>query len=126
LNNLIESYGHVLDFALPEQMLLGPRPDQALAGVVINRAEDTNHLISWNHGLMQPTLQSAKSHLRLHPGVVLHHRYSTADKSALASLPGGPKRLTVDHVIALDDFPGPALVVGIGKPSSKWSGRRLV
>lgn len=126
LKNLNESYGHVLDFAVPEQMLLGPRPDQALAGVVINRAEDINHLISWNHRLMQPTLQFAKSHLRLHPGVILHHRYSTADKSALASLPGGPKRLAVDHVIALDDYPGPNLVVGIGRPSSKWSGRRLV
>lgn len=125
LVNLNESYGHVLDLAVPAQLLVGAQPDQALAGVVINRAEDINRLISWNDGLMRPTLQFAKSHLGLHPGVTLHHKYSAADKSAFASIPNGPRRLIVDHVIALGDFPGPNLVVGLGRPSSKWSGAEL-
>ncbi len=35
-------------------------------------------------------------------------------------------KITVDHVIGLDDYPAKTLVVGIGKPGSKWSGRRLL
>jgi hypothetical protein len=125
LNNLNESYGHVLDLAVPEQQLMGPRPDQAFAGVVIDHPDDINHLISWNDALMQPTLQFAKSHLRLHPGVILRHKHSAVGKPGVTRLPNGAKRLTVDHVIGLDDFPGPNLVVGLGRPSSKWSGRQV-
>lgn len=96
---------------------MGPQPDQALAGVVINNAKDVNHLIGWNNCLVQPTVQSARSHLRLQPGVKLHSKYTTADKSALANAPGcgWPKRLAVDYIIALDDFPVANLVVGLGK-----------
>jgi hypothetical protein len=125
LNDLNESYGHVLDLAVPERLLVGPQAEQAFAGVEINKDEDINHLISWNDGLMQPTLQFAKSHHRLHPGVMLHHKSSTADKSAIARLSNGSRRLVVDHVIALDDFPAPNLVVGLGRSSPKWSGRRV-
>jgi hypothetical protein len=32
----------------------------------------------------------------------------------------------VDHRVALDDFPLPNLVIGLGRPSSKFQGRRLV
>jgi len=125
LANLNESYGHVLDFQVSEQMLADLRPDQALAGVVINRDEDLYHLICSNNAVMQPTLQFAKSHLRFHPGITLRHSYSAPDRSVLASIPDGPQRLTVDHVISLDDFPAPNLVVGLGRSSLKWSGRRL-
>ncbi|KAI8633148.1 hypothetical protein F5Y19DRAFT_471407 [Xylariaceae sp. FL1651] len=106
LDNLNESYGHVLDFDVPERFLVGPPLGQALAGVVINTTEDICHLISWNDGLLRPSLQLAKSHLRLYPGIVLRHRHSTADKSVFAKIPNGPKKLLVDHVIALDDFLG--------------------
>jgi hypothetical protein len=102
-----------------------PQGDQALASVVIHIAQDINHLISLNNELMQPTLQFAKSQLGLHPGIFLHNTYSTADKSALANIGDGRGRLNVDHVIALDDIPGQNLVVGLGRPSSKWSGRKL-
>jgi len=122
LDNLNDSYGHVLDLAIPHETL---RPDQVLADVAIDGPNSIKHLIGWNEGLMKPTLQFAKSRLELHPGVVLRHNYSTADKSNFASIPNGPRKLIVDHIIALDDFPGPNLVVGLGRPSSKWSGRKL-
>ncbi|CAM1502363.1 Fc.00g043470.m01.CDS01 [Cosmosporella sp. VM-42] len=124
LSNLNESYGHVLDLPVPEQLLMAPQPGQAFAGIAINKAEDINHLISWNDGLMQPSLQFAKSHLRLYPGILLRHKYSTADKSFIAKISSAP-RLSVDHLIALDDFPSPHLVAGLGRPSPKWSGRKL-
>lgn len=125
LLTLNESYGHVLDAPVPEQQLNIPAPDQVLADVVINEDLDMNHLISWNDALMKPTLNIAKSHLGLHSGVMLRHKFSTADKSFMAKITSAPPRNHIDHVIELDDFPTTNLVVGLSRPSAKWSGRRL-
>ena len=94
LINLNESYGHVLDFAVPDRQLVCPQADQELAGVVIENTDDINHLISWNDGLMKRTLQFAKSHLGLYPGISLRHEHSTADRSVLASLRDSPGKKT--------------------------------
>lgn len=58
LKTLNESYGDLLDVAVPDTLLASPQANQVLAGIVVNTAEDINHLISWNHGLMEPTLGS--------------------------------------------------------------------
>ncbi|KAI0537732.1 hypothetical protein GGR58DRAFT_470590 [Xylaria digitata] len=39
--------------------------------------------------------------------------------------PHGVPPLTMDHIIALDVFPSQNLVVGFGRPSSMWDGRKL-
>lgn len=121
-----ESYGHILGLAFPvEKLRTMPLPDQALANVNIGRAQDIHHLISWNAELMETTLEFTESHLKLHPALKLRQKYSTADESALASIRDAPARLSLDHVIALDEYPGENLVIGLGRPSSKWSGRKL-
>jgi hypothetical protein len=124
LTNRNESYGHILDFAVPESQLLAPEPNQALAGLAINKDDDIKHLISWNDELLWPALKFAQSYLGLYPGTVIRYEYSTADKLFIAKLPNASKNL-VDHVIKLDEFPEQNLLVGLGKPSSKWSNRKL-
>ncbi|KID76032.1 hypothetical protein MGU_11780 [Metarhizium guizhouense ARSEF 977] len=74
LKTLNESYGHLLDVAVPDTLLASPQANQVLAGIVVNTAEDINHLISWNHGLMEPTLRFAKSRLGLYPGLALYQK----------------------------------------------------
>ncbi|KAK7424850.1 hypothetical protein QQZ08_008480 [Neonectria magnoliae] len=56
---------------------------------------------------------------------MLEHKYTTPDKSIIAKLPNAPGRQLVDHIVTLDDFPVQHLIVGIGKPSSSWSGLGL-
>lgn len=123
LNTLNESYGHLLDVALPEQVLVDI-PEPRFEGVTIKIDTDINHLVCWNNALMLPTLQFAKEHLGLDPGVILNLRSTTANKSFIAKVPNAPPRTVVDHVIGLDLFPGQNLVVGLGRPSVKWDGRK--
>ncbi|KAF5127136.1 hypothetical protein E5D57_008064 [Metarhizium anisopliae] len=125
LNTLNESYGHVLDFAVAEPVLTCPQADQMLGGLVMHKADDMNHLTSWNGGMMGSTLQFAKACLGLCPGVVLRQQYSSPDKLLIPKLPGASARLIVDHIVSLDDFPEQPLVIGLGRLSSKWSGREL-
>lgn len=124
LANLNESYGHILDCPVPVHQLQVPRPDQALKGVTIENPDSVKHLIVWNDGMMRPTLEFAKRHLGLCPGIALRHRVFDADKNTIARIPHEP-RLAVDHVADLDDFPLPTLVVGLARPSVKWSGMKL-
>ena len=125
LTNLNESYSHVLDAAVPEVQLVPIQPDQALAGLEINSAKDIHHLLGWNDTLMQRTLQLAKTQLRLSPGTILQYQCATPDTSIIPKLHNGGKNLVVHHIIALDDVTMQNLVVGLGRPSSKWSGRKL-
>ncbi|KAG7292936.1 hypothetical protein NEMBOFW57_002981 [Staphylotrichum longicolle] len=122
LANLNESYGHILALEVQRPY---PRADQLLQGLATNSAADVKELIGWNDGLLRPVLERAKSHLGLYPGTVLHHVHSTADQSVIAKLRNVRQRLTVDHIIGLDDFPIQNLVVGLGRPSRKWSGGTL-
>ena len=125
LANLNESYGHILDYQVPAHQLRVPRPDQVLSGVAINNLNSAKHLVVWNDGIMRPTLRFAKEYIGLHSGVDLRHRVTDADKTAIAHIPHGPKNLFVDHVTHLDDFPLPTLVIGLARPSSRWSGGQL-
>ncbi|KAH0555810.1 hypothetical protein GP486_006246 [Trichoglossum hirsutum] len=121
LAKLNESYGHILDSAISESRL--PPPDPATHA--ITEEKYVKNLLLWNNALMQQTLQPAKTRLGLAPGTALQYRCSTADSSFYAKIPTGSSNLVVDHVIALDDVTLPHLVVGLGRPSTKWSGRKL-
>ncbi|KAJ2977149.1 hypothetical protein NQ176_g4538 [Zarea fungicola] len=125
LTNLNESYSHVLDSPLPaREDWLWVNSD--LEGVVIQQTADIDHMIGWNDRLMVQTVQFAQWQLGLHPGTSIRHQYSAVDKSVLARLPGQTgKKLSVDHVISLDCVPWLNLVVGLGRESSRWSGRSL-
>jgi hypothetical protein len=121
LTKLNESCGHILDFAVSES--LPPPPDPATHA--IEKDEHVKNLLLWNNALMQQTLQPAKTRLGLAPGTTLQYQCSTANRSFYAKIPTGQTRLSVDHVIALDDITLPQLVVGLGRPSTKWSSRKL-
>lgn len=125
LRTLNESYGHVLDMDVPQHDLITSRPYQVLGGVHISKPNDIRHLLMWNFEVARLALAFGKKHLDLRRGVVLRQDVSKSDKSATARIGGAPKGLLVDHVIALEDFPMPNLVVGLGRPSSKFQGRRL-
>lgn len=125
IENLGESYGHVLDSAVPAAL---PDASQILSGITIKKSEDIYHLIAWNDRMLQLTLEAAKSLVGAHPGTSLRRTFSTADRSFIARLSGpeASTRLLVDHLIELDDFPTQSLVVGLGRTSVKWSGRGLL
>lgn len=127
LDTLDESYGHVLDLEIPAEKLAGaPRAEYILEGIEITKPADILHLIGWNDRLLRPTLAFAKQHLDLHTGVHLQHNISAADNSSFARILDGRRPVRVDHRVALDEFPLPNLVIGLGRPSSKFQGRRLV
>ncbi|KAF4971197.1 hypothetical protein FSARC_1919 [Fusarium sarcochroum] len=64
LNNLNESYGHVLDFPFQRELLVHPQASESLTNVAIENDDDINHLISWNDRVMQPAQdQSMGYHL---------------------------------------------------------------
>ncbi|KAJ4323205.1 hypothetical protein N0V84_004468 [Fusarium piperis] len=127
LANLNASYGHILDAPFPEGLVDVPRPEQVLAGVSLTKEEDLNYLIGWNDQILQKALRFAKSHLDLHPGIVLEHEVMAPDQSAPMWLRHGARRAKINHVVRLDDSPSSTcLVVGLGKSSSRWSGRAVV
>ncbi|KAJ4208657.1 hypothetical protein NW767_001765 [Fusarium falciforme] len=126
LPNLNASYGHVLDLAIPEELVVVPQSDQALGGVSLTKEEDMNYLVGWNDGVLKKTLQFAQEHLKLHRGIVLNHRVVATDSSAPVIVSDGDRRAWVTHLIELDNYPGPTrLVVGLARSSSKWSGRAV-
>ncbi|KAI0004790.1 hypothetical protein F4779DRAFT_59627 [Xylariaceae sp. FL0662B] len=125
LDNLNESYSHVLDVRIPEQTLAVPKPHQVLDAVEITEHDDIKQLIRWNCDVIRPTLDFARAHLNLHNGVYLHHKITDPDNSAIARINDGRKPVKVDHLIALDEYPLSNLVIGLGRPSSKFRGRRL-
>ncbi len=88
IENLGESYGHVLDSAVPAAL---PDASQILSGITIKKSEDIYHLIAWNDRMLQLTLEAAKSLVGAHPGTSLRRTFSTADRSFIARLsgPGG-------------------------------------
>lgn len=125
LDNLNESYGHVLDLDIPEQRPAPPNPHQVLTGIEVAKPDDIKHLIKWNYEVIDATLDFARKHLNLHNSVLLRHQTSTLERSAIARVSDGRKTVKVDHLIALDEYPQANLVIGLGKPSSKFQGRKV-
>ncbi|KAJ9130229.1 hypothetical protein NKR23_g12297 [Pleurostoma richardsiae] len=123
---LNESYGHILDLEIPvEQLAEAPRAEDVLEGMEITKPTDILHLIGWNDRVLRPTLAFAKQHLHLHTSVRLQHDVAAADNSSFARIMDGRRPIRVDHRVALDDFPLPHLVIGLGRSSSKFQGRLL-
>ncbi|KAG5979180.1 hypothetical protein E4U55_005471 [Claviceps digitariae] len=122
LTNLNESYGHVLDISIQDG--LAPNAEQCLGNMTMAEARDINHLIMWNNAIIRATVPTAQWELGLHPNVVIRHECSTVERPKQVRLESNPA-LSIDHIISLDDFPESFLVVGLGRPSPKWSGRKL-
>ncbi|KAI1461804.1 hypothetical protein F4805DRAFT_413388 [Annulohypoxylon moriforme] len=120
LDNLNNEYSHLLDCNLGNDTT-PPQAYQELHGASINKLNDINLLIGWNGALMQATLNSSKAAFEHCKGLGLYHAYTTADKTTIASIEGSERKIKVDHVIALDKFPRRNLVIGLGKPSPKFS-----
>ncbi|MBE3041790.1 hypothetical protein IMZ48_04265 [Candidatus Bathyarchaeota archaeon] len=76
--------------------------------------------------MIKPTLEFAKEHLGLYPGVVLRYIQSSADNPSFTRLPDVGRTTLVDHVIRIDEYTAANLVVGLGKTSQKWSGKRVL
>jgi hypothetical protein len=126
LETLNESYGHILDLEIPAEKLAEvTRAEYALEGIEITKPADILHLVGWNDRLLRPTLAFAKQHFNLHAGVHLQHNVSAANNSSFARISAGRHPVRVDHRISLDEFPLPNLVIGLGRPSSKFQGRRV-
>ncbi|KAH7150217.1 hypothetical protein B0J13DRAFT_285591 [Dactylonectria estremocensis] len=126
LANLNESYGHVLDIEVAADRLQVPHPDKELANVTIDKSESVDRLFAWNDGVMQPTLGFAKSFLGLYAGTALLHSCFDEQTTSLKICSGDKSRIvTVGHIIELDVVPRAKLVVGFGRPSSKWSSTKL-
>ncbi|KAJ3557473.1 hypothetical protein NPX13_g9918 [Xylaria arbuscula] len=129
LTNLENGYGRLLDQNFTPNTVV-PQPQQELGHVVIiNQPEDINHLIRWNHRLMNLTLDFSKSHLRIHPHRVLRHECTIAGVRVVVPPIERRVQSDVDHVISLasplDNTPAEILVTGIGKPSSEFSMRSV-
>ncbi|KAI1317820.1 hypothetical protein F5Y16DRAFT_406533 [Xylariaceae sp. FL0255] len=97
--NFSESYGHVLDIPVSEELAI-PRPDQEFRGMTVEKDDDLRPLIVWNGKLMDTTLQVALPYIGLDSNVALRQIYWTPDN---------PKPVNLSK----------------GRPSSRWSGRRL-
>ncbi|EXU96876.1 hypothetical protein X797_009959 [Metarhizium robertsii] len=125
LENLNDSYGHILDADDLLYPLELPQVE-VLQGVETEVDRDIGHLIAWNDALMQQTLLVAKTRLGICQESNLTYLYSTPDKSVIAKLPNASSGSQVDHVIGLDNRLEPVLVVGLGRLSSKWACMKLL
>lgn len=126
IDTLNESYTHVLDLEVPTARLAGaPDASAVLDGIEITNPDDVLRLIGWNDRILQPTLALAKEHLELQPGVRLQHQVTPPEGGRAVRIPGGGN-VRVHHLVGIDDFPLPHLVIGLGRPSTKFQGRQLV
>ncbi|KAI6085192.1 hypothetical protein F4821DRAFT_279414 [Hypoxylon rubiginosum] len=121
LVNLDNEYGSLLNKHVPEHDLVFPRADQNLHGITINGLDDIKRIIAWNDLLMRPTLDIAKSAFAHIEGDAISHAYTPVDKSTIAKVEGPNRKVFVDHVITLQADPWRNLVVGLGKPSSRFN-----
>ncbi|TPX11789.1 uncharacterized protein E0L32_007526 [Thyridium curvatum] len=124
LGNLDRQFGALLDIPIPSDRL--PIAVEAPEDLPITNSKSIGHLVARNDAMMQASLNVAKSHLQLFPGIVLRFRYNDVDQTQLPKLFDGRKTLRPDHIIQLDRFPASILVVGLARPSSHWSARRAV
>jgi hypothetical protein len=124
LDTLNQSFGHVLDAVVSEQ-LVTPQAHEALAGIVISQDNDISHLIKWNDLMMRSTVEPAQTQLGLNPGLTVLHQSTLIDGPSTIDLPKIRKD-TVSHIIYLDDTPIKNLLVAFGRTSRKWSGRKYL
>lgn len=131
LQNLNESYGHVLDATIPEGELHVSDPGTAISIMEIKKPDDINHLIKWSDEVLCPTLGHARKQLRLVSGTALKcvvaHPKMQGKNVRHVSLrnSSGSGRVKADHLVEIDDYDQPTLVVGLGRPSSYFPVREL-
>ncbi|KAL6810688.1 hypothetical protein GGI42DRAFT_194052 [Trichoderma sp. SZMC 28013] len=108
LDTLNESYGHILDLeVLTAQLADAPLAETVLDSVQIVEPDDILYLIDWNNRMLGPTLKFAKERLGLNRGAPLRLTISARDKSSIARVTDGRRKIKVDHRIELSCYPLP-------------------
>ncbi|KAL7929523.1 hypothetical protein V8C35DRAFT_315468 [Trichoderma chlorosporum] len=126
LDILNESYGHILDQdVLTAELADAPHAKTFLDSVRIVEPDDIRYLIDWNNRMLGPTLKFAKERLGLHRGAPLRLTMTARDKSSIARVTNSQRTVKVDHRIEMCCYPLPDLVVGLGRPSSKFPARQV-
>lgn len=124
IRKLNESYRDVLDAPVSAGY------SDILHPYKVNMAENINHLIQWSDRVFGLALDHAQSQLGVKRGTELRakRRLSSPKKGKQLRLPNESSSgwVQLDHQIELDDHHQTRLVVGIGKPSSSFSGRELL
>lgn len=130
LENLNESYGVLLDKPISDGKLEVPEPNVALATIEITKPEHINQLIRYSDGVLGPTFEFAREMLSVETGTSLKLNVASSERSSvrMAGFTNGKRngRLKVDHLIELDDYRLPTLVIGLGRPGHSFQGRHLV
>lgn len=127
LDTLNESYGHILEQAVPAEVLERlPDPDDVLGDVRIAKQADALRLVEWHDQLLGPTLDIAKTNLGLYPNMRLEHGVTAPDGSSTARVQVDKRSLKVDHKIQLDEYPTPCLVLGSARPASRFRHHQLL
>lgn len=120
IQTLEDSYGHVLDHVLDEDLTDNLPPTSDLNGITVQDDSGPLRLIGWTDATVMPLVKYGKAHLELHSGVSLQHQYTHADKRHLAKILNAPRKLEVNHTVQLHNVQRDYLVVGLGRSSSKW------
>ncbi|KAI1074295.1 hypothetical protein F5B20DRAFT_564040 [Whalleya microplaca] len=129
IQNLNASYGHILDSPIPEGQLDVPKPSTVLSSVQeIAKAHDINHLIQWSDGVLGPTFEFARKKLELQLGTAVKRDFMKPETHLRPGLTNKSKngRIKADHAIQLDDLDMPMLVLGLGRTSRHFPGRRII
>jgi hypothetical protein len=126
LDVLNQSFGHILDTAVPPDGSLRARAPQEVypENAVIKKIEDIQHLILWNNELLEPALNFARNleplgHL---PKLPIHLQCRQPGmKDSAVKVVSGNQRPQVGHLISLQGASPDHLLVGIVKPAVKFS-----
>ncbi|ERS98102.1 uncharacterized protein SPSK_06404 [Sporothrix schenckii 1099-18] len=123
IQTLNDSYGHVLDTALPRYLVDNlTTPADVFKNMTVSDDKAPLHFIGWNDATVMPLVKWSMQQMGLHTGTALFHRYTDAQGTTVAKLPQAPNKLTVDHLVYLQNSHRDTLVVGLGRTSTKWRG----
>ncbi|KIH95025.1 hypothetical protein SPBR_03513 [Sporothrix brasiliensis 5110] len=126
IRTLNESYGHILDTALPPHIIDNVPSTEQLQGLTVIDDSGPFNIIGWNDKTVLPLVKYAKQAMALHVGAAVHHKHTSSDNSTVAKLATASKRTTIDHIIELGNYRRDVLVVGLGRTSVKWRGSTLI
>lgn len=86
----------------------------------------SSDMIPRNVAILQNTLRPAQTHLNIYPNE-LHHEYSSSGSTvSFNSAVGSGGKVAASHIVQiLNDPRHENLVIGLRRPSSKWTGQKL-
>lgn len=126
IQTLNDSYGHVLDTELPSDVVDTLVSPVVLDGITVEDDGGPQRLIGWDDMTVIPLVKWAKLHLGLQEGTALYHQFTRADQTVVVKLPHATTNATIDHAILLQNIQRHALVVGLGRTSTKWTSLPII